>query len=127
ARDMFWRTDGKNINRHMRLAKALRSRPDLPQPLGVFQAGAIGYFSNMPFIALDGKVNRDARTAIERRQFRQFLRDRQVQLVVDPFPWTLGLLDNEGSSEGGGGPRRFETVGDPNSPVGYALLLNDGP
>jgi len=51
--------------------------------IGVFQSGAIGYFSNRRVINLDGKVNRDALAALKGGRLSDYLRQEGIDVVVD--------------------------------------------
>lgn len=57
------------------------SSPD--DTIGVFQSGAVGYFSNRRVINLDGKVNRDALRAIKTGRLGDYLREEGIDIVVD--------------------------------------------
>jgi hypothetical protein len=51
--------------------------------IGVFQSGAIGYFSDRRVINLDGKVNRDALVALKDEKLAEYLREEGIDVVVD--------------------------------------------
>ncbi|MEJ2721354.1 MAG: glycosyltransferase family 39 protein [bacterium] len=51
--------------------------------IGVFQSGAIGYFSHRRVINLDGKVNRDALDALKDERLAEYLRGEGVDVVID--------------------------------------------
>jgi hypothetical protein len=57
------------------------SAPD--DTIGVFQSGAVGYFSNRRVINLDGKVNRDALDAIRSGNLGDYLRKSGIDIVID--------------------------------------------
>jgi 4-amino-4-deoxy-L-arabinose transferase-like glycosyltransferase len=51
--------------------------------IGVFQSGAIGYFSNRRVINLDGKVNRSALDALRDEKLAEYLRKEGIDVVID--------------------------------------------
>jgi hypothetical protein len=51
--------------------------------IGVFQSGAIGYFSERRVVNLDGKVNRAALAALKEGQLGDYLRAEGIDVVVD--------------------------------------------
>ncbi len=51
--------------------------------VGVFQSGAIGYFSNRRVINLDGKVNREALDALKSEGLGEYLRKEGIDVVMD--------------------------------------------
>jgi 4-amino-4-deoxy-L-arabinose transferase-like glycosyltransferase len=51
--------------------------------IGVFQSGAIGYFSSRRVVNLDGKVNREALTALKGGRLSDYLRHEGIDVVVD--------------------------------------------
>lgn len=77
--------------------------------IGVFNSGAIGYFSDRHIVNLDGKVNPAALAALRAGTLRDYLARRGVDYVVD-HEWILGrfLLETEADD---GGPHLVR-VGD---------------
>lgn len=57
------------------------SSPD--DTIGVFQSGAVGYFSTRRVINLDGKVNRDALDALRTGRLADYLRKEGIDIVID--------------------------------------------
>ena len=51
--------------------------------VGVFQSGLIGFRAAMPVINLDGKVNADARLAMERGRMWEYLCETRIDYVAD--------------------------------------------
>jgi hypothetical protein len=51
--------------------------------IGVFQSGAIGYFSSRRVVNLDGKVNREALAALKSGSLSDYLRNEGIDVVVD--------------------------------------------
>lgn len=51
--------------------------------IGVFQSGAIGYFSHRRVVNLDGKVNHEALAALKSGTLSDYLRDEGIDVVVD--------------------------------------------
>jgi hypothetical protein len=51
--------------------------------VGVFSAGLIGYYAPQPVIPLDGKVSREARTAILTRSMFDYLCRQNIAYIVD--------------------------------------------
>lgn len=51
--------------------------------IGVFQSGAIGYFSHRRVVNLDGKVNREALAALKGGRLGDYLRREGIDVVVD--------------------------------------------
>ena len=51
--------------------------------IGVFQSGAIGYFSKRKVINLDGKVNSKALDALRNGQLPDYLRSESIDVIVD--------------------------------------------
>lgn len=53
------------------------------ETIGVFQGGAIGYLSTRKVINLDGKVNRDALEALREKRITSYLKENDVDVVLD--------------------------------------------
>jgi hypothetical protein len=53
------------------------------ETVGVFQGGAVGYFSSRRVVNLDGKVNRDALDALRSGNLGDYLRKEGIDVVVD--------------------------------------------
>lgn len=65
------------------VAKWLQANTSEDETIGVFQSGAIGYFCDRRVINLDGKVNREALTALRKGCLVDYLRDSGIDIVVD--------------------------------------------
>jgi hypothetical protein len=53
------------------------------ETIGVFQGGAIGYFSNRRVINLDGKVNGDALSALRSGELCDYIVEAGIDVVLD--------------------------------------------
>jgi 4-amino-4-deoxy-L-arabinose transferase-like glycosyltransferase len=53
------------------------------ETIGVFQGGAIGYFSNRRVVNLDGKVNRHALDALKRGNIGEYIAEAGIDVVMD--------------------------------------------
>ncbi len=51
--------------------------------VGAFQSGILGYYSTVPIVNLDGKVNSDARIAMERQAMWDYICAAQIDYVTD--------------------------------------------
>jgi len=69
--------------------------------IGVFNSGAIGYFSDRQVINLDGKVNPAALRALRHGGIRRYIDAQGIDYVID-HQWTLGrfLFGERGGKEG---------------------------
>ncbi|MFQ5645428.1 MAG: ArnT family glycosyltransferase [bacterium] len=56
--------------------------------VGVFQSGAIGYFSRARIINLDGVVNGKAFAAMKEKRMFRYLKEEKVDFVFD-WPWMI--------------------------------------
>jgi hypothetical protein len=92
--------------------------------IGVFQAGAIGYFSNRTVINLDGKVNREALEALRERDLASYLQEEGIDVLVD----ISKVLDIFLSPENGGSKIAFglsEIMGSSTSIPGWRAYRVD--
>ncbi len=62
--------------------------------IGIFNAGAIGYFSNRRVVNLDGKVNPRALEALRATRIRRYLVEEEIDFVVD-HQWILERFLND--------------------------------
>lgn len=69
----------------------LAPRVDPSQKMGAFQAGAMGYFSGLDVINLDGKVNSEARRAIQDKTLYDYLIQNRIRAVID-WEWVFYAL-----------------------------------
>jgi hypothetical protein len=69
----------------------LAPRVDTSQKIGAFQAGAIGYFSGLDIINLDGKVNSEARQALQHKALYEYLIQNRIRAVID-WEWVFYAL-----------------------------------
>ncbi len=51
--------------------------------IGVFQSGAIGYFSDRKVLNLDGKVNREALVALKKDETVAYAREEGISIIMD--------------------------------------------
>jgi hypothetical protein len=75
---------------------AARTPPDAT--IGVFNSGAIGYFSDRRIINLDGKVNPAALSALQRGEIGEYIAAQGIDYVID-HEWILRrfVLDPSGA------------------------------
>lgn len=55
------------------------------ETLGVFQSGTIGYLSKRNVVNLDGKVNREARSALREGRLNEYVTDAGISLIMDHY------------------------------------------
>jgi hypothetical protein len=67
--------------------------------IGVFNSGAIGYFSDRHVVNLDGKVNPAALAALQSGQIRAYIDTQRIDYVID-HEWILTHFLLEGDSTG---------------------------
>jgi len=65
------------------VARWVEENIDENETVGVFQSGAIGYLSGRRVVNLDGKVNREARVALQEGRLGQYLRSAGIDVVLD--------------------------------------------
>jgi hypothetical protein len=65
------------------VARWVESNTDPSDTIGVFQSGAIGYFSNRRVVNLDGKVNAEAYDALRAGRLLDYVRAANIDLVMD--------------------------------------------
>jgi hypothetical protein len=94
-------TDGKNVIGYMETARMIDGTPWLQEPVGVFQAGVVGYMADKDILALDGKVNKGAFEALEAGTLLTYLRARGVTAVTDLYPWLTELMLEHGARNDG--------------------------
>jgi hypothetical protein len=70
-------------------------------PVGVFDIGAIGYFSHIDLVDLGGLVDRNYLPSLFTGHVPEYLRDRDVDYIV------LAHNGPAGNSDGTGSPTRF--------------------
>jgi 4-amino-4-deoxy-L-arabinose transferase-like glycosyltransferase len=87
------------------------------ETIGVFQGGAIGYFSNRRVVNLDGKVNGDALAALKSGKLCEYIVDAGIDIVLDHTNVIALFIGEQGETRlaGESAPRCFtgETVGAP--------------
>ncbi len=64
-------------------ARWVQTHTDPSETIGVFQGGAIGYLSERRVVNLDGKVNGDAYQALRAHRLDQYVREANIDLVLD--------------------------------------------
>jgi len=67
---------------------------------GIFNSGAIGYFSSRRVLNLDGKVNPEALAALHRGDLRTYVLAEHIDYVVD-HGWILDRFLRPGEARGG--------------------------
>jgi hypothetical protein len=87
------------------------------ETIGVFQGGAIGYFSNRRVVNLDGKVNGDALAALKSGKLCEYISESGIDIVLDHTNVIALFIGEQGEARlaGASAPRCFsgETVGAP--------------
>jgi hypothetical protein len=91
------RTDGKNVIGYVETARMIDETPWIQAPVGVFQAGVVGYMTEKDILALDGKVNQGAFEALEAGTLITHLRARGATTVTDLYPWLTELMLEHGA------------------------------
>ncbi len=71
------------IYRFYDVARWVATHTDASDTIGVFQGGAIGYFSNRHVVNLDGKVNGAALHALETGHMGEYVREAGIDVVMD--------------------------------------------
>ncbi|MFQ5511470.1 MAG: glycosyltransferase family 39 protein [Candidatus Krumholzibacteriia bacterium] len=85
------------------VARWVREHTDPDEKIGVFQGGAIGYFSHRTVVNLDGKVNRGALDALKGHRLPAYLEQEGIDVILDSSNvLNLFLFENEK-----GGLRRY--------------------
>jgi hypothetical protein len=107
------------------IAKWVDNNTDKDETIGVFQGGAIGYFSNRRVINLDGKVNGQALEALRSGHICDYITESGIDVVMDHvkvLELFLGPVDGVGGIAGLESTRCFsgKTVGAAGW-VGYRL------
>lgn len=86
--------------RFLRVADWIDAHTPPGARIGVFNSGAIGYFSDRSIVNLDGKVNPAALDALRHDQLRDYVRRAHIDYVVD-HEWIVGqFLSTERSGDG---------------------------
>lgn len=86
--------------RFVKVVEWIDQHTESSQRIGVFNCGAIGYYSSRQIVNLDGKVSPDALVALRAGQLPNYLLSAQVDYVID-HEWILQrfLLDKADSSK----------------------------
>src|SRR5262249_1414421 len=79
--------------------------------IGVFNSGAIGYFSDRHIVNLDGKVNPAALTALERGRISDYIEAEGLDYVID-HEWILQHFLGNPAAAGANGARFARVDGD---------------
>jgi len=95
------KTDGKNVVGYVETARMIDDTPWIRPPVGVFQAGVVGYMAEKDILALDGKVNMGAFEALEAGALVSHLRAAGVTTVTDLYPWLTQLMLEHGARNEG--------------------------
>jgi hypothetical protein len=86
--------------RFLRVADWIGTHTPPGSTVGVFNSGAIGYFSDRHIVNLDGKVNPLALEALRRDALRDYVRAEHIDYVID-HEWIVSrFLLTPGASDG---------------------------
>jgi hypothetical protein len=119
----------KPIYQFYDIAKWVDQNTDKDETIGVFQGGAIGYFSNRRVVNLDGKVNGEALEALRCGEICDYIAEAGIDVVMDHakvLELFLGPVDGAGGIAGVESKKCFsgKTVGAAGW-VGYRLNGHD--
>jgi hypothetical protein len=81
--DRFRSPSDFNLVNYLGIKEALDRAAPAGARTGVFQAGAVGYFSEREVINLDGVVNGAALRAMKERRMLSYLRETGIEYVAD--------------------------------------------
>ncbi|MFH1533259.1 MAG: glycosyltransferase family 39 protein [Pseudomonadota bacterium] len=115
-------TDGKNIIGYVETARMIDDTPWIQAPVGVFQAGVVGYMARKDILALDGKVNAAAFEALEAGTLTSYLQDQGVATVTDLYPWMIDLLFDHGARHDDPVSLQRRTVSHPARPFSWLVV-----
>jgi len=85
---MSWNRLRNGDYRFVHVVRWIESQTPPDARLGIFNSGAIGYFSDRRVFNLDGKVNPEALAALQRGDLRTYLAEARIDYVVD-HRWIL--------------------------------------
>jgi len=105
-----------NVSGFLRAARALDRFLPPESRAGAFQSGTMGYFSRRAVINLDGVVNSEAARALREKTMADYVRQEEIEAVVD-YPGILEALLVRRSSPGAA--KRLGPV----QPLGPFLLI----
>ncbi len=97
---MAWNRLRSGDYRFINVVRWLESQTPAGARIGIFNSGAIGYFSDRHVVNLDGKVNHDALVALRHDDLQSYLVRERIDYVVD-HSWILDhfLLPAEARGE----------------------------
>jgi hypothetical protein len=81
------------------IARWVEANTSADETIGVFQGGAIGYFSNRRVVNLDGKVNGRALDALKHGDIEDYIADADIDVVMDHSDVLHLFLGPNGGSE----------------------------
>jgi 4-amino-4-deoxy-L-arabinose transferase-like glycosyltransferase len=65
------------------IAKWVRAHTDKDDTVGIFQCGTVGYLVDRKVINLDGKVNRQALSALKNGCLEEYIEEESIDVIVD--------------------------------------------
>jgi hypothetical protein len=86
---MSWNRLSNGDYRFLQVVDWIEAHTPADATIGVFNAGAIGYFSDRRIINLDGKVNHAALEALRSGGIRRYIGEQGIDYVID-HEWILG-------------------------------------
>jgi 4-amino-4-deoxy-L-arabinose transferase-like glycosyltransferase len=88
-----------NVYRFYDIARWVEMNTSEDETIGVFQGGAIGYFSNRRVINLDGKVNCHALDALRQGEINEYIAEAGIDVLMDHCNVLDLFLGPDGGSE----------------------------
>jgi hypothetical protein len=85
---MSWNRVRRDDYRFLNAAQWIEARTPPDTRIGIFNSGAIGYFSDRRVVNLDGKVNPAALKALRQNRMRDYVSAAEIDYVVDHH-WIL--------------------------------------
>ncbi len=99
---MSWNRLRNGDYRFVHVVRWIESQTPPDARVGIFNSGAIGYFSDRRVLNLDGKVNPEALAALQRGRMRAYVADARIDYVVD-HGWILDrFLHPDADADGDG-------------------------
>ena len=97
---MCWHRLSNGDYRFLHVVDWIQAQTPSDATIGVFNCGAIGYFSDRRVVNLDGKVNPRAFEALRAGDIRRYISEQGIDYVID-HEWILGrfLLDETGGRD----------------------------
>ena len=97
---MTWNRMRSGDYRFVNVVRWIETETPPEARFGIFNSGAIGYFSSRRVLNLDGKVNPEALTALRRGDLRGYVAAAHIDYVVD-HGWILDRFLRPGEARGG--------------------------